>query len=116
MLNVEFPELPRLEAGEHTGMAGVVFTGGQSPMRALGILSVKVHGVIYGCLVYPDLTALGWLAHPTISDWLAIEVPKLPKGKKLRVWRLHGNEKAADMLAAEVDRLGLRRHKRIRRY
>ena len=116
MINVEFPELPRLTPDEGTGMAGMVFSGAQSPMRALGIVSVKVGGTMYGCLVYPDLTALGWLAHPSISDWLATEVPKLPKGKKLRVWWLYGNPKAADMLAAEVDRLGLPRHRGIRRY
>jgi hypothetical protein len=117
MVELKFPELPRLVADECTGMAGVVFNGGTSPLpRPIGVVTVEVRGVVYACLVYPDLTALGWLAHPSIADWIAIEVPRRPKGAKVRVWWWGRNRDGADIIAAEVDRLGLPRHKRVRQW
>jgi hypothetical protein len=117
MDTLKFPELPRLVADECTGMAGIVFNQSESPLpRPIGVVTVKIHGVKYACLVYPDLTALAWLAHPSIDEWLAIEVPKRPKSAKLKVWWWGENCEGGDIVAAEVDRLGLPRSKRVKRW
>jgi hypothetical protein len=68
---------------------------------------------VLACSVYEDGTVLGWHAYANLRQWAAAE--GVPAGARLKVlWTT--SEADGRRVAAELDRLGLPRYRRVYRW
>jgi hypothetical protein len=83
--------------------------------RSVATIVARRHrgGPVLACSVYEDGTVLGWRAHANLRQWAAAE--GVPARARLKVlWTTSRADGAR--VAAELDRLGLQRYKRVYRW
>jgi hypothetical protein len=87
---------------------------GPQPRSVATVISRRHRGgPVLACSVYEDGTVLGWHAYANLRQWAAAE--GVPAGARLKVlWTT--SEADGRRVAAELDRLGLPRYRRVYRW